>query len=74
MNFEEALKEMKNGKKITRDGWQSGEVGIFIVNNSQYQGDDIGEYILIETNEQPKYYMFQPTSCDVLADDWRIVK
>lgn len=74
MNFEEALIEMKNGKKITRDGWQSGEVGIFIVNNSQYQGDEIGEYILIETNEQPKYYMFQPTSCDVLADDWRIVK
>lgn len=74
MPFEEALKELKTGKKITRSNWTSGEVGIFIVNNPKYSGEPINPMILIETNENPKYSQFQPTSCDVLADDWKLVE
>lgn len=74
MTFEMALKELKKGKKITRKAWKSGEIGIFLLKNPSFKNGKINPMILIETVEIPKYSQFQPTSCDVLADDWTLAE
>ncbi|ANK59690.1 MULTISPECIES: DUF2829 domain-containing protein [Loigolactobacillus] len=74
MTFEEILPKIKQGKKAIRTGWGGSELYIFEVSHDQYQGEEINPYLLIKTNEAPTLSMFQPTSCDVLADDWQLVE
>lgn len=73
MEFSQALTHLKNGGKIRRASWSAGEEFVFEVKNQQWQGHDINPFMLIKTDEVPAYSMFQPNSCEVLADDWEIV-
>lgn len=69
MNFSKALEELKAGKKIVRSQWQSGEKYIYL-ESSQEQ---IHPYFVIVTTETPALSVFQPTICDLLAEDWIVV-
>ncbi|ANJ68912.1 MULTISPECIES: DUF2829 domain-containing protein [Latilactobacillus] len=73
MGFDEAINAIKAGKKVVRTGWDGPELFIFQVADGTFEGQAISPYLLIKTTETPAYSMFQPTSCDVLADDWQLV-
>lgn len=74
MEFSEVLTQLKNGKKIRRKSWSAGEEFVFEVKNHKWDGNTINPFMLIKTNENPAYSIFQPNSCEVLASDWEIVK
>ncbi|AUJ31230.1 MAG: DUF2829 domain-containing protein [Liquorilactobacillus nagelii] len=70
MKFEQALPLLRQGKKLIRQSWQSGEKYIFLVDQPKHAGQAVNPYFLIKTAEIPALSMFQPTSCDLLAEDW----
>ena len=70
MTFEEILPQLKAGKKAVRTkGWGDCEEYVFVVS-----GEEINPYLMIRTKEKPALSQFMPTSCDVLADDWKVVE
>ncbi|GED18330.1 DUF2829 domain-containing protein [Kurthia gibsonii] len=73
MTFEEVLPKLKNGKKVIRDGWSGPELYVKLVGASQFDGENLNPYFLINV-EGEGYTMFQPTVCDILAEDWSIVE
>ena len=69
------LPELKKGKKAVRtEGWGGSEEYIFVVDNDTLNGEKVNPYLMIRTKEEPSLSQFMPTSCDVLADDWKIVE
>lgn len=73
MTFEKILPELKNGKKAVRQEWGDREEYIFVVNEDSRNGEAINPYFLIRTKEKPALSQFMPDSCDILADDWKLV-
>lgn len=74
MGFDKALQAIKAGHKVARTGWGGAELYIFQVTDGTFEGQEISPYLLIKTTETPAYAMFQPTSCDVLAEDWQLAE
>ncbi|MCY9806558.1 DUF2829 domain-containing protein [Lentilactobacillus senioris] len=74
MEFSEALTQLKKGKRIRRTSWSAGEEFVFEVANHKWGDNVINPFMLIKTNEVPAYSVFQPNSCEVLANDWEVVK
>lgn len=72
MTFEEILPQLKEGKKIIREGWNGPELFVICVGKSTYEGKTLNPYFLINV-EGEGYTMFTPTVCDILAEDWEIV-
>lgn len=73
MTFEAALPLLKKGKKLIRSNWEGSEEYIFLVTQPDFNGEAVNPYFLIKTRETPSLSQFQPTVCDVLADDWQVV-
>lgn len=73
MTFEEVLPHLKAGKKAVRENWGGCEEYIFVVKGHTLNGELINPYLMIKTTEQPTLSQFMPTSCDVLAQDWKLV-
>lgn len=73
MTFEEALTLLKNGKKVIRKGWPGAELYVKLVGESTHDGETLNPYFLINVRGEG-YTMFQPTVCDILAEDWEEVK
>lgn len=66
MKFEDALKAMRNGKKVTRNGMQDYELWI---------GSNCGTTVIYKnTINKRDSVIWTPTLFDLLADDWKIVK
>ncbi|GAW63561.1 hypothetical protein FC65_GL002223 [Ligilactobacillus acidipiscis DSM 15836] len=74
MTFEKVLPELKAGKKAVRQGWDGSEEYIFVVSDDTRNGETINPYFLIRTKEEPALSQFMPNSCDILADDWKLVE
>lgn len=73
MNFEQALSILKNGGKINRTGWSGAEEYVLLVNQPDtIDGVEVLPYFAIRVTGEG-YAMFQPTVCDILAEDWEIV-
>ena len=89
MDFGEALKYCKAGKKITRTGWNG--KGMFVIYQKGYPdgvpyneqtaeayGIDEGDTVKINPYLQLKcvdgsYSMWVPSINDILAEDWLVV-
>ena len=69
MTFEKILPILKNGGKAVRKNWSGDEEYITIVNNQTFDGLKVTPYMLIKTSSEG-FSSFNPTVCDVLADDW----
>lgn len=70
MDFSEALKLLKQGATIRRASW-SGHKSIMLI--KPYQTDLILPYIAISTKDN-KVGVYTATTCDILADDWEIIR
>lgn len=73
MNFETALTNLKTGGKVIRSGWGGAEKYIKIVKESEYEGQILNPYFVINV-EGEGYTIFTPTVCDLLAEDWENVE
>lgn len=72
MTFEEILPHLKQGEKIIRAGWGGAEEYVKYVPATTLEGETMTPYFVINVTGEG-YSMFQPTVCDILADDWEIV-
>jgi Protein of unknown function (DUF2829) len=77
MDFSDALREMKNGKRVMRTGWyrEAGSGGLWI----EYAGpasDGRRSYepALLVRRDNGKYVTFPGSHIDLLADDWEAVE
>lgn len=78
MIFEDALKHLKNGRKVVRtESWSGAEnyvklyEAITLDDGTQLS---VTPYFLISVKGEAKEFsMWAPTPCDVLADDWELV-
>lgn len=85
MNFGEALKAIKNGKKAKRKGW-NGKEQYVVLAYMKTCATKAGEVVIDPEHENigSKFLMFVGTSgyqcgwlasqADMLADDWEIVE
>lgn len=73
MNFEKALTHLKSGGRVIRKGWGGAEKYIKIVKEGVHAGQILNPYFVINV-EGEGYTIFTPTVCDLLAEDWEIVK
>lgn len=73
MTFEEILPHLKAGKKVIREGWTGAELYVKLVGTGELDGETLNPYFVINVKGEG-YTMFQPTVCDILADDWKIVE
>lgn len=72
MKFEDILPELKTGQLIIRQGWGGAENYIKLIGETEVDGDVMTPYFIINVDGEGNS-MFQPTVCDILADDWQIV-
>ncbi|MFD1418643.1 DUF2829 domain-containing protein [Companilactobacillus keshanensis] len=73
MTFEKILPNIKNGEKAIRTGWEGTELFVILQQEGKFEGDVLNPYFLIKTEDEA-YSMWSPTDCDILADDWELVK
>jgi hypothetical protein len=75
MNFGEALENLKNGKKITREGWNGKGMYVFMaelrINELSLKFLD-NKGLIIKT-PTGKFNNWVPSITDLLAEDWAIV-
>ena len=69
MKFEEALKLMKQSKRVRRAGWDK-DIRCFIPKNNT---DMVTDMVIYET-DCDKYFMIKMNLEDILADDWEKYK
>ncbi|HJF16664.1 MULTISPECIES: DUF2829 domain-containing protein [Globicatella] len=72
MTFEAILPELKKGAKIIRKGWGGYEEYVKYIPETTIEGVTMTPYFVIMVKGEG-YSMFQPTVCDILAEDWMIV-
>ncbi len=85
MDFGHALKMLKEGHTVSRDGWHDPSMFLYLVPKSTYAsltevaqrifGDNVnyGAYISLKT-ENDIVVPWQPTNSDILAEDWKVIK
>lgn len=75
MNFEEAFKAVKEGKKVVRNGWNAS--GMWV--DAQFpdeQSKMTHPYLVMhipECEEGLRLLPWQPAQVDIFAEDWNIV-
>ena len=85
MNFSEALIEVKNGKKITREGWNGKDQFVYFVDANSYPAQtEIAKATFGETVPYSAYLVIKTvqniavpwiaSQGDLLAEDWKIVE
>lgn len=73
MTFEEILPRLKAGKKVIRENWGGAELYVKLIGEGELDDLKMNPYFVINVVGEG-YTMFQPTVCDILANDWKIVE
>ena len=72
MNFEKALTLLKNGKYITRKGWNGKGMYLFLYTDGGFIDDyEIQNFILLKTVNDTVIPWIASQS-DILAEDWEV--
>lgn len=87
MNFSEALVEIKNGKRVSREGWNGKGMFVFLVPGSVFKVSRAPLLGIYPEGTEIKYHahvdmktadgQVVPWLCsqtDLLADDWGVVE
>lgn len=86
MNFGKAIEALKNGKSVTRSGWNGKGMFLYLINGSEFQNAlkyGYGEYeheptitssIAMKTAQNTIVVGWLASQTDMLAEDWEIVK
>lgn len=86
MNFGQALEALKDGKKVSRDGWNGKGMFVFLVPGSEFkvnrppllgiytEGTDIKYHAHIDMKTADDQIVpWLASQTDVLAEDWGVV-
>lgn len=86
MNFSEALVEIKNGKKVSREGWNGKGMFVFLVPGSVFkvsrapllgiypEGTEIKYHAHVDMKTADNQVVpWLVSQTDLLADDWGVV-
>lgn len=73
MKFEEILPKLKKGEKVIRSGWGGAEEYVLLKEERNLDGTNLNPFFVIQV-EGEGFTMFQPTVCDILAEDWEVVE
>ncbi len=83
MNFGEALRLLKQGKRISRKGWNGKEQYIELAENISYQNrngeivncnhENIGNKAIAFVGTSGVQMGWLASQADMLADDWKVV-
>ena len=73
MNFSEALEQIKNGRQLTRDGWNG--KGLFVMAQFPDEHSKMGNpYLYIDaTRLGGTLNPWVPSQTDLFANDWEVV-
>lgn len=71
MNFSDALTELKNGRKVTRAGWNG--QGMFIKLQKPDENSKMLRPYLYMSPVDSELVPWVASQSDILADDWQIV-
>ena len=87
MDFSDALKEIKHGKKVSRNGWNGKGMFVFLVQGSKFkvnrppllgiypEGTEINYHGHIDMRTSDNQIVpWVASQTDVLAEDWGIVE
>ena len=86
MDFGEAIKALKEGKKVARKGWNGKGMFLYLINGSEFQNVlkyGYGEYeheptitssIAMKTAQNTIVIGWLASQTDMLAEDWEIIK
>jgi hypothetical protein len=87
MNFSEALVEIKNGKKVSREGWNGKGMFVFLVPGSTFkvsrapllgiypEGTEIKYHAHVDMKTADNQVVpWLVSQTDLLADDWGVVE
>jgi hypothetical protein len=70
MTFEEALKEMRNGKKVKRPIWTKA----YLFLGKEVDSDDLKNYIYCGTFDSKRVYRIQAIKCsNIMSSDWETI-
>ena len=74
MNFGKAIELLKQGKRVSRKGWNG--KGMHVTLSKLYTPDNIqvNNDCLLLFNVTKKYNTWVPSITDLFADDWGIVE
>ena len=77
-NFSIALKHLKNGRKVAREGWNEKDQWVMLTITAQMTTVEVGgkcyrfaPYLQLK-NAYDEMVPWQPSQDDMLADDWMI--
>lgn len=85
MTFGYAIEALKNGKRVTRNGWNGKEMFLYLVNGVDLQnvlGYGYGEYetepyitssIAMKTAQNTIVIGWLASQTDMLANDWEVI-
>ncbi len=86
MNFGQALEELKNGKKVAREGWNGKDMFLFLVPGSKFQvnrppllgiypeGTEVEYHAHIDMKTAQGYVVpWLSSQVDLLSEDWTLV-
>lgn len=69
LNFGQALELLKEGARVTRDGWNG--KGMFLhLESSSHEGSSAWEPFIVLHTAQSTLVPWTPSQTDVLAEDW----
>ena len=76
MDFGEAIRKLKEGKKVARQGWNGKGMYITLIpaGNASFQGYDMQDCIGMKTANDVMQPGWLASQNDMLAEDWCIVE
>lgn len=74
MNFGKAIEELKNGKKVAREGWNGKGMWLVLVIPTIETEYPVQPVICMKTADNKLQPGWLASQADILADDWNIVE
>ena len=87
MNFSQALELIKQGKKLTRKGWNGNEMFVYLVHGSEFEVNRAPLNAIYEMGTKIKYRphidlkaadgtcgVWSTSNIDALAEDWEVLE
>ena len=71
MNFGQALEELKNGRKIARQGWNG--KGMWLNLQIVDKNSKMGHNYIYMKGADDKFFPWNPNNLDMFAEDWDLI-
>jgi hypothetical protein len=72
LNFGEALQQLKDGKKLTREGWNGKHLFVELTGGTTWDFLTVEPFFVIN-NHKGTLNTWVPSNTDILAADWMVV-